>query len=274
MKSKFLTEWFKQQPTYAFFTLTFVIAWSIWIPLGIFMPEQILFTLFGAWAPTLSALILIGIAEGKSGIKLFLKKVLHWHVGLRWYLIVLFSVAGIAYISNSIGSLFGIPAPQITLPVGVPQEALLFALPLIFLINIFVGGPLAEDIGWRGYILPKLRGQTSAFNASIIIGIVWAIWHLPYFIFPQWHGAVGYTPFLWFMLLTTAWSVLFAWVYLNTESILMPVLFHAAINTTLGTLGILGNVSENIMPLIIHTLVTWIVVCILVFATGKNLTNR
>lgn len=274
MKNYFLTEWFKQHPIYAFFLLTFVIAWVIWIPLGIFLPDQILFTLLGAWAPTFSALILIGLAEGKNGIRLFLKKLLHWRVGLKWYLIVLFSVAGIAYISNSIGLLFDMPTPELTLPVGVPKEAILGAIPFIFLINIFVGGPLAEDIGWRGYILPKLREKTSAFNASIIIGVIWAIWHLPYFIFPQWHSAVGNTPFFLFMLLTTAWSVLFAWVYINTESILMPVLFHAAINTTLGTLGILGNVLENNKPLMIHTIFTWLVVGILLLFAGKDLSRN
>ena len=167
--------------------------------------------------------------------------------------------------------LFGISAPEISLPGGLPREALIGFLPIFFLINIFMGGPLAEDIGWRGYILPKMRKQMSALNASLIIGIIWAIWHLPYFIFPGWSSATGNVPFLWFALLTTSWSVLFAWVYVNTESILMPVLFHAAINTTLGTLGVLGKGGENIMPLMLNTFLTWIAVGIIVVVFGKDL---
>jgi membrane protease YdiL (CAAX protease family) len=261
----------KQNPVPAFFVLTFVIAWSIWLPLGIFAPEYVLLTLLGAWAPTISAIILIGLSEGWVGIKEFLRKVLRWRVGLQWYLVVLFGVAVIAYLAIGAGMLFCKSAPEISLPNGLPREALIGYLPIIFLVNIFLGGPLAEDIGWRGYILPKMRERMSALNASLIIGFVWAIWHLPYFIFPEWRGAVGTVPFFWFALLTTSWSVLFAWVYVNTESILMPVLFHAAINTTLGTLGVLGQSNGELMPLILNTVFTWAAVGIVVAMFGNSL---
>jgi membrane protease YdiL (CAAX protease family) len=265
------SNWLKQNPVPAFFVLTFVIAWSIWLPLGIFAPDNVFLTLPGAWAPTISAIILIGLLEGRVGVKRFLKKVLHWRVEFQWYLVVLFGVAVIAYLAIDVGMLFGISAPEISLPNGLPREALLGALPVIFLVNIFLGGPLAEDIGWRGYILPKMRERMSALNASLIIGVVWAFWHLPYFIFPAWQGAVGNVPFFWFALLTMSWSVLFAWVYVNTDSILMPVLFHAAINTTLGTLGVLGQSNGELMPLILNTIFTWIAVGIVIAVFGTNL---
>jgi len=266
-----LLNWLKQNPIRAFFILTFAIAWSIWLPLGILAPQNILLTLPGAWAPTISALILIGLSEGRVGIKRFLKKVFDWRVGLQWYLVVLFGIAAIAYLAIGVGMLFGVPASEITLPNGLPQAALIGFLPVFFLINIFLGGPLAEDIGWRGYILPKLYERMSALHASLIIGVVWAAWHLPYFIFPGWDLAVGNVPFLWFALLTISWSVLFAWVYVNTESILMPILFHAAINTTLGTLGVLGQSNGELMPLILNTVITWITVGIVVALFGSNL---
>lgn len=261
----------KQNPIPAFFAVTFLIAWSIWLPLGLFAPEQAILSLPGAWAPTISALILIGLSERWGGIRRFLKKVLHWRVGLGWYLVVLFGVAMIAFLAIGIGILFGIPAPELTLPAGVPRDALLGVLPIVFLLNIFVGGPLAEDIGWRGYILPLMREQMSALKASLVIGVIWAIWHLPIFIFPGWTEVVGNIPFLWFTLLTTSWSVLFAWVYVNTESILMPVLFHAAINTTLGTLGVLGHDSESIFPLLLNIVLTSLAVGIVVKAFGNDL---
>jgi len=266
-----LSRWLKNNLIPAFFILTFVIAWSIWLPLGILAPDKVLFTLPGAWAPTISAVLLIGLSEGRDGVKSFLKKVLHWRVGFQWYLVVLFSVATIAYLAIGIGMMFGIAAPELSLPNGLPRGALIGFMPIIFLINIFVGGPLAEDIGWRGYILPKMRERMSALNASLIIGVVWAVWHLPYFIFPAWRSAVGNVPFIWFMLLTTSWSVLFAWVYVNTESILMPVLFHAAINTTLGTLGVLGQNNGNLIPLILNTALTWLAVGIVVAVCGNDL---
>jgi len=264
-----IVTWMKNYPVPAFFISTFIIAWSIWLPLGFFAPDLILLTLPGAWAPTISALILVGLSGEHGGIRSFLRKVFHWRVGFRWYLITLFGIAAIAYLAIGIGTLFGVAAPAISLPAGLPHEMLIGFLPIFFLINIFVGGPLAEDIGWRGYILPKLREQMTALNASLLIGIIWAIWHLPYFIFPQWNSAVGNIPFLWFTLLTLSWSVLFAWVYVNTESILMPVLFHAAINTTLGTLGVLGH--GELLPVILNTIFTWVAVGVVIAIYGNAL---
>lgn len=268
------SNWLKDHPVPAFFVLTFAIAWSLWIPLGILAPENILLTLPGAWAPTLSAIILIAFSEGRGGVREFLEKVLHWRVGFQWYLVVLFGIAAIAYLAIGIGVLFGMAVPKIILPNGLPRDAILGVIPIVFLVNIFVGGPLAEDIGWRGYILPKMRDKMPALNASLIIGVIWAVWHLPYFIFPGWRNAVGNIPFLWFALLTTSWSVLFAWVYVNTESILMPVLFHAAINTTLGTLGVLGHGIENLVPLLLNILLTWLVVGVVVLVFGKDLKKQ
>jgi membrane protease YdiL (CAAX protease family) len=266
-----VSNWLKSNPIPAFFILTFLIAWSLWLPLGILAPENVLLTLPGAWAPTISALILIGLTSGWSGVRQFLKKLLHWRVGFRWYIVVLFGIAAVAYLAIGFGMLFGINAPEISLPNGLPREALIGALPIIFFINIFVGGPLAEDIGWRGYILPKMRERMTALNASLLIGIIWAIWHLPYFVFPGWNAATGNIPFHWFALLTTSWSVLFAWVYVNTESILMPVLFHAAINTTLGTLGVLGQSNGNVIPLLLNIVLTWLAVGVVVSMYGKDL---
>ena len=266
-----LRQYLIQKPVAAFFVLTFLIAWAIWLPLGILAPEQTLLTLPGAWAPTISAAILIRFSEGREGVRNLLKKVFRWRVDIGWYLVVLFGVAALAYLGIGLGMIFGVPAPQLTLPAGLPRSALIAFLPLFFVANIFMGGPLAEDIGWRGYILPKMREEMPALKASLILGVIWAIWHLPFFLFPGWRLIVGGIPFLWFALLTASWSVLFAWVYVNTESILMPVLFHAAINTTLGTLGLLGHGEGSMLPLVIHTLLTWLAVGIVSAVYGTDL---
>lgn len=269
-----IASWLKQNPILAFFVLTFLIAWSLWLPLGIFAPEHYMLSLPGVWAPTISAFILTWLADGKEGLQNFMKKIVHWRVGIQWYLVVLFGVAGIACLAIGIGNMFGISSPEISLPYGLPRASLIGFLPIFFLSNLFIGGPIAEDIGWRGYIFSKLRERMNAAQASLLVGIVWAVWHLPYFIFPTWNNAVGNIPFLWFALLTTSWSVLFAWVYVNTESILMPILFHAAINTTLGTLGILGQADGDLTPLVLNTILTWLVVGLIVEFYGTDLQRQ
>jgi membrane protease YdiL (CAAX protease family) len=264
-----------RHPASAFFLLTFAIAWAIWIPLGLFAPRYLLFGVVpGAWAPTIAAILITAVTEGKSGVRRFLGRVLKWRVGLAWYGVVLFGTAAIAYVAIGIGVLLGGHVPPLTLPPGVGHGAWPLVLPIAFLINIFVGGPLAEDIGWRGYILPKLRETMSALDASLLIGVVWVVWHLPMFWFPEGRSVVGGVPLLWFALMTIGWSVLMGWAYVNTGSILMPVLFHASINTVLGTLGVLGDPSRDLTPIALNTAVTWAAVALVVLVFGRQLTRR
>ncbi len=262
-------------PIPMFFLLTFLLSWTLWLPIGLLAPKLFLLTAIpGMWAPTISAILLTGLAEGKAGIRVFLGRLLKWRVGFKWYLVVLFGTAVTAYAAVGINLLFGGDIPEISLPVGAPREAWFIVLPIVFFVNIFFGGPLAEDIGWRGYILPKLKEHTNALYASLLIGVAWVLWHIPFFIFPEGYSAVGSIPFVWFALMTIAWSVLFAWVYVNTESILMPVLFHASINTTLGSLGVLGQSSGDLLPVILNTIITWLAVTIVIIRLGKDLKRK
>src|SRR3712207_6537622 len=88
---------------------------------------------------------------------------------------------------------------------------------------------MGEELGWRGYALPRLLARRSALAASLILGLLWGLWHLPTFYVlgaPQ-HGL----PISAFLLLTMAYSVLFTWIYLHTRgSVLIATLFHSAIN--------------------------------------------
>lgn len=271
-----ISELLKKYPIPAFFFLTFVIAWAVWLPVGFLAPEFFLLAAIpGAWAPTAASVLITRITDGKEGVRLFLRRVLHWRVGIAWYLVTLFSIAAIAYAAQGLNAwLFGGAPVTPNLPAGVPREGLLAAIPVIFLVNIFLGGPLAEDIGWRGYALPKLREKMDAFSASLLIGVAWVIWHLPFFWIPEGRSAVGGIPLIWFALLTTAWSVLFAWVYVNTGSILMPVLFHAAVNTTLGTLGMLGQPGGDLTPVMLNTFLTWAMAGLIAIIFGRDLKRR
>ena len=273
---KSIPEWMRMNPTSAFFLLTFVLAWMIWLPIGYLAPKYFLLAIIpGAWAPTIVSVLLTWLTDGKSGVRQFLSRVIRWRVSFQWYLVVLFGIAVIAFAAQGLNIwLFDGEPVKLNLPAGIPENGLLIALPIVFFVNIFFGGPLAEDIGWRGYALPKLREKMNAFTASLLIGIVWVLWHLPFFWIPEGKIAVGGIPLLWFALLTTAWSVLFAWVYVNTESILMPVLFHAAVNTTLGTLGILGQANGSLTPVILNTVLTWLLVGVIVFFTGRDLKKK
>jgi membrane protease YdiL (CAAX protease family) len=103
---------------------------------------------------------------------------------------------------------------------------------------------IGEELGWRGYALPRLLAERSALTASLILGALWGAWHLPTFFVP---GAPQYgLPFSAFVFLTMAYSVLIGWVYVHTEgSVLVATLLHGAINLSQGFfLGGVGPARE------------------------------
>jgi membrane protease YdiL (CAAX protease family) len=104
-----------------------------------------------------------------------------------------------------------------------PATSILFVLPFL-LFNMLVNG---EEIGWRGYVLPRLQWRHNALISSLIIGVIWTTWHIPKFLV-----AGDSTPFGWYLIMTVARAILFTWVYNGTRgSLLLVTLFHAAVNT-------------------------------------------
>ncbi len=90
-----------------------------------------------------------------------------------------------------------------------------------------------EEVGWRGYALPRLAQYIGLGGASLVLGVVWAVWHLPLFILPD-SGSTGQS-FLVYLLHVMALSVFFAFVYWKTDgSLLLVMLLHSAVNNTTG----------------------------------------
>lgn len=272
MRSRLLA-WLRDRPTQAFFLLTFGLAWAIWIPVGLLAPEQLpLLALPGAWSPTVAAVILTAAREGRPGLRSLWRRVWRLRQGLGWYLASVFGIAVLAGLALLLNRLLGGTTPELALPEGIPPEAWPVAVPLLFLSNLVVGGPIAEEPGWRGYALPLMRRSTSALRASLVIGLAWGLWHLPFFLFVEGSSVVGGLALPWFVLLTLAWSVLFSWVYLNTDSIFMAMLCHASVNTTLGTLGVLGPGSGGTL-VACNVALTWLAAGVVVLRWSPELTH-
>jgi membrane protease YdiL (CAAX protease family) len=99
-----------------------------------------------------------------------------------------------------------------------------------FILVFFLGGPLGEEIGWRGYALPQMQSKYGSLKASLILGALWAFWHLADFLTPY-HGDF-LTSFPLYFLLVVILSVIMTWIYNNTKgSIFMAILAHTSINT-------------------------------------------
>jgi membrane protease YdiL (CAAX protease family) len=155
-------------------------------------------------------------------VRALLNRMFDWHVNARWYI---FAVSYMVVVKLTAAAAHRViigawPAfgrdPWYLLPLAVA-----FSTP-------FQAG---EEIGWRGYALPRMASRIGLAPASVILGIIWALWHLPLFYIPG--TDTDSQPFLPYALSVTAMSVAFAWLYRNTRgSLLLVMLLHSAINNT------------------------------------------
>jgi CAAX protease family protein len=237
----------KSHPLVAYFVLAYGITWLLLGPVALrshgllALPSSLIFplTLVGSIGPFLAALLLTATTTGRGGMRAFFRQLLIWRVNPWWYLVVLFEPALVTLMVLAGTSLLGGPSFNFALPPVVQRPPLplpsgvnpwLLIVPL-FLLGGLLGGPLGEEPGWRGYALAKLQDRSSALGASLILGVLWALWHLPFFFLLG--TTQSTTPFLLFAFGTLANSILFTWVYNHTRgSVLLAFLFHNALNIT------------------------------------------
>lgn len=256
--------WMRRYPVLAFYLVTFAISWLIWIPATLLIlqdPTNLslgvgLAAYVAIYMPTLAAIFLTGLESGTPGIRALFRRFLLWRVGLHWYLFALFGSVAIGLVAMALYALGGG-----TLPPFNPNY-----LAVVFLL---IGGPLAEEMGWRGYALPRLQARFGGLPASILVGALWAVWHLPGFIWPS----VLYNvpiPFTWFLLFAVAWSILFTWLYNPTNgSLLLAFLFHLGIDATFAILPLNGRDLA-----LLNLVVTWGVVLVVVVWGRRSFPSR
>ncbi len=244
---------------------TYVISWLIWLPFVIFSQGWI--KGLGSFGPTISALIITSITKGRLGLKELVAKVLIWKVHIFWYMFSLFSTLVVILLSLGIYRLTGGEV------VNTNDPAQWYLIPVIFLYVLFFS-VAGEELGWRGFLLPRLQKKYNALTASLIIGLIWGFWHLPLFhIKGDFHENI---PFLLFVLQDVALAIILTWLYNNTRgSLLLVHLFHAASNATVGLLPILPSMpSDSLMPLYITVTVLVLVAILIIIIYGPKTLSR
>ncbi len=240
-----ITAWIKKDPLIAFLVFTFVISWTSWIAIYVVpMPRLVAMVLnqVGLFGPFFSSVTVTGVLHGGSGIGRFLGRILQWRVGIQWYLFVLFSAAVLAAAAGGLYVLAGETAPAVVFTVGFGS---------------LISG-VREEYGWRGFVLPRLQKQYGPLKASIVIGMIWTLWHLP--IMP-----VELPMMPVYLLEAMAISILFTWVYNRTGgSMLFPVLYHAAYDITVTAF----KIPTKLPLILIYTALSWILVGIIIACRG------
>ncbi len=254
MKRKGLLE---KHPIIIFFVLTYSFSWLFWMPMVSTNHESRLLLIIGTFGPTLVALLLTGIDRGWSGLRELLGRLLIWRVNIFWYLFSFLATMLVVMASIGIYVKIGGAVPQFNDPRKIYLVIPAFAYVLFLSV-------LGEEIGWRGYVLPRLQEKHGALLASLIIGVLWGFWHLPEFwMKSNFHSQI---PLVLFILQDIALSIVLTWLYNGTgKSLLIVNLFHAASNTTLGVLPILPmDTGGDLRPLWIAVVLLWIVATIIV----------
>ena len=176
-----------------------------------------------AFGPSLAGVTTVALFEGLAGLKLWLKRCLFWRVGWGWYAIAAFVPLGMMVLALALYAAIGGALPL------SPASGHWWLSVLIFGQILLLGGPLGEEFGWRGYALPLLTPRIGWRWASLIVGGVWALWHLPLFFIPG--MAQANMPMALFMASSVALSVIFARLSVNTRfSVLPAIVLHWSVN--------------------------------------------
>jgi membrane protease YdiL (CAAX protease family) len=239
-----------------FFLLTYTVTWACFTAAGAISPAHAILRgslfLLGTVAPSLVALALTARADGREGVEALLRRILHWRVGVRWYVFALGYMAAIKLTA----ALIHRAATGAWPPFG---QTPLFLMAVAIGISTWVQA--GEEIGWRGYALPRMAARLGPAGASLLLGVLWAAWHLPLFFIPE-ADTYGQS-FPVYLLQVTALSVAMAWLYWKTDgSLLLPMVLHAAVNNTKDIVPSAVTAAAN--PLALDgSLVAWLTVTLL-----------
>lgn len=232
-----------------FFAIAFALAWTTWLVLGRVAATMGLdtATLVGMVEPgelgdtptplpgwalygltrlidfsfSIAGIVMIALTTGTDGLRRLGRRLLAWRLAPRWYAVALLPVA-----------LYAAAAAWTTIAEGgevaLTVDALLtvlFSLSAGLLVSLLLRGAMGEELGLRGFVLPRLQARTTPVRASLVIGSLWGLWHLPVLLGRDIAAILIYLVFVY------AVTMLFTWLFNRTSGSLLPVLLlHATIN--------------------------------------------
>jgi membrane protease YdiL (CAAX protease family) len=262
----------RRYPVVAYFALTFLISWTGALAVAathLFrhqpLPKMTGILMFPVMllGPSLAGIVLTRIVDGKSGLRALFSQIFRAWVQPGWYAVLFIPPVLVLTVLLFL--------QRFVSPVYAPNRffmGMLFGIPAGFL----------EEIGWMGYAFPKMRSQSNGLTASILLGLFWALWHLPvinYLGTATPHGVYWLPFFLAFSLAMTAMRVLIAWIYTNTKSVLLAQLMHVS---STGSLVIFSaarvTAVQEAMWYALYGTVLWAAVVIVVKTFGRRLVRH
>jgi uncharacterized protein len=259
----------RRYPVVTYFALTFLISWTGALAVAAPhlirhepLPQMTGILMFPVMllGPSFAGIVLTRIVDGKSGLQVLFSQMFRAWIAPRWYTALLLPPALVLTVLLFL--------ERFVSPVYAPNRffmGILFGIPAGFL----------EEIGWTGYAFPKMRSESNGLAPSILLGLLWALWHLPvinYLGTATPHGAYWLPFFLAFSLAMTAMRVLIAWIYTNTKSVLLAQLMHVS---STGSLVLFSaarvTAAQEAMWYALYGTVLWVAAGIVVKTFGRRL---
>lgn len=258
----------RQHPVISMSILILMFAWPglIWEALysrGLVpMQSPIVLSLLIGWVPGIAALVVSAVLTGRAGVRQLLGRFLIWRIGVQWYLVGFFLLAGIILGGIGLHVMFGGTMPAIP-----AVESAWWEVVLGFLLFIVVGALLnTEEMAWRGFVIPTLQARYGALFASILLVIPEALLHLPYF----WNRDVDFyqtVGVFWFTAFSVAAVFIYTFVFNKTKgSLLIVIIMHASQNAWSSLLS-----DNTLRPFQFTVAVVWMIAIALIFITKGQL---
>jgi membrane protease YdiL (CAAX protease family) len=216
-------------PLTSYFIIALVFSWVVvLIVLLGYLPENFMAIVPITLGPTVAALVMTAVTEGRDGLRRLLARLVLWKVPFVWYLFIFLGIP-LVFILGTI--LLPGAAASFDQLSATTWFSYFWKFPLV----LAVGGPLFEEPGWRGFALTRLQAKWGPLAGTLILGFLWAAWHYPQYLMPGWaaqNGGFNVRAVAVFTVSVMLLTIVMSWVFNNTRgSLLIAILLHASINT-------------------------------------------
>jgi membrane protease YdiL (CAAX protease family) len=230
-----MSAWIKNNTLVVYFVLAYAISWGVMLPIAAsaqgWIETQVPYSLhyLASFGPMLSAIIVSGVTAGSAGVRKLLSGLFRWRVPLRYYAFAILGPIALFIFAVLLTRLVTGYWPDLSL-LGEADYLGNIGIPAVLLLWFLTYG-MGEEVGWRGFALPRLQRTRPAANAALLLGLLWAGWHLPAFLYRDTYTQMTLLGFPVFVVSLVFASVVFTWLYNSTAgSLLLVVLFHVFFN--------------------------------------------
>ena len=250
----------RRYPLVSYFVMAYAISWFYVIVFEIIwpLPDTNVTDVPLLLGPVVAGFVMTAVVAGRAGVKQLLRRLVLWRVSPRWYLLAFVGMPALYLLGLAL-------VPGAFSSVSLPLSTLLL-LPVFFVVLLVTGGPLLEEPGWRGFALPRLQLRWGPLVGTLILGVLWAGWHVPqYFtpVFAATNGGLNVPGVAIFVVGAVSFSVIITWAFNHTKaSLVIAILIHQCINFSQGlTTTILPGAKNNeVGPVFVFALAALIIV--------------